>query len=164
MIKSRLLFNVSVAQLLFLIHIQYLIYSSLNFVSSVRLQCTVISYFVDLLISDPLFDGERSHMVLSAISIRSETSIIIEMKPESLTGLVFYAALRMSAEYTGDFISISLYNGIVQLRLSLGSPSPLILTSNSVISTGMLYCLMMAYALGIAVSEICLHEICIEQL
>lgn len=98
---------------------------------------SVISAFVDFLISDPLFDGERSHMVLSAISIRSETSITIEMKPESLTGLVFYAALRMSAEYTGDFIAISLYNGIVQLRLSLGSQSPLILTSNNIISTGM---------------------------
>ena len=52
-------------------------------------------------------------------NLRFETEVIMEFKPRSDTGLLFYVASQLTP-YAGDFLAISLAQGFVELRYSLG--------------------------------------------
>lgn len=92
-------------------------------------------FFSALAISDPLFTGEESHMLLPGVEMRLESDILIEFKASTMTGLLLYTAQRFS-EQSGDFLALSLYNGRVDLRLSFGGDMPMILMSQSIIAKG----------------------------
>ena len=80
----------------------------------------VLSYFTDITISDPLFEGSIAFMSFErSMNLRFETEVIMEFKPRSDTGLLFYVASQLTP-YAGDFLAISLAQGYVELRYSLG--------------------------------------------
>lgn len=91
--------------------------------------------YIEISISDPLFTGEESHMILYGGDMRYDFDIIIEFKPNSLYGLLFYTSQR-SRHSSGDFLSVSLYAGRVQVRISFGGDNFVILTSDYPLFTG----------------------------
>lgn len=94
-----------------------------------------VIYFSDLLITVPLFTGEESHMVVNGGDLRYSIDIEVEFKPDSLSGILLYAAQRFS-EQSGDFIALSLSDGRVHLRISFGGENFVVLTSDQQLSTG----------------------------
>ena len=93
---------------------------------------------VDILITDPLFDSEESHMVLPAIDIKIDTHIIIEFKPLNVTGLLFYST-QHTTEYSGDFIAMSIIDGFILVSMSMGHELPLVLRSTNQSVIGLCY-------------------------
>ncbi|KAJ8406863.1 hypothetical protein AAFF_G00291390 [Aldrovandia affinis] len=74
-----------------------------------------------LAISDPSFSGSRSSwMSFGAVEgLRQRTNLQLQFQTLSPEGIMFYTAQRLSAR-AGDFFSVSLTSGFVQLRYSLG--------------------------------------------
>jgi len=76
-------------------------------------------------------------MVLKAVDIRVETDIAIEFRPDSADGLLFYSS-QHDSEFSGDFISVSLADTRLQIRLSMGHEMLFIMTSLSSAILGLL--------------------------
>ncbi|XP_032817443.2 protein eyes shut homolog [Petromyzon marinus] len=73
-----------------------------------------------LQISDPSFStNQSSWMEFEPFSVRHHTHIRIQFMPRSGEGILFYTAQHLAAR-SGDFLSISLSGGFVQLRFNLG--------------------------------------------
>lgn len=106
------------------------------------LLCVTVNHlallFIDMPVSDPLFVGEESHLVLYGGDLQYKIDIEMEFKPNSLFGLLFYSAQRFSEE-SGDFLAISMYDGQVHLRVSFGGHNLLVLTSGQRLFTGVYY-------------------------
>ena len=75
-----------------------------------------------LSISDPLFTGDTSFMSLSLDSaIRFNTEISLEIRPDSLEGLLVHFGQSRDARHQ-DYFTLMLKNGSVVLSFSLGGP------------------------------------------
>lgn len=73
-----------------------------------------------MIFSDPLFEGSLSYMSFArTTNLRFEAEILMEFKPSSDTGLLFYIASQLTP-YSGDFLAVSLTQGYLELRYSLG--------------------------------------------
>ena len=70
-----------------------------------------------------------------SISIRNRTAIRMQVKSKKLTGLVFYVAGHMN-ERSGDFLSVSLMRGVVELRYQLGIMPVTVVKSSARVSNG----------------------------
>ncbi|KAB5518457.1 hypothetical protein PHYPO_G00166130 [Pangasianodon hypophthalmus] len=85
-----------------------------------------------LSISDPFFDANRSSwMAFPLIHMRHRTHLQLQFKTISLEGILFYTAQYLSAQ-AGDFISLSLSGGFVQLRYNLGDTTIVLQSPNRV--------------------------------
>ncbi|XP_071493021.1 uncharacterized protein [Diadema antillarum] len=96
----------------------------------------------DIVISDPLFDGTLSYMSFArTTNLRFETSVLIEFRPLSDSGLLFYVASPLGP-HAGDFFAVSLTQGFVELRYSLdglGDPAILRTTGRVDVSSNTWY-------------------------
>lgn len=59
-------------------------------------------------------------MALPSVNLRREAEIVIELKPYTLDGVIFYVAQHLNIR-SGDFLSVSLHRGFLELRYNLGS-------------------------------------------
>ncbi|XP_046698701.1 protein eyes shut homolog isoform X3 [Silurus meridionalis] len=85
-----------------------------------------------LSISDPFFKANwSSWMAFPLIHIRQRTHIVLQFKTISLEGILFYAAQYVGT-HAGDFISLSLSGGFVQLRYNLGDTTIVLQSTNKV--------------------------------
>nr|XP_009305790.1 protein eyes shut homolog isoform X2 [Danio rerio] len=72
-------------------------------------------------ISDPFFSGNQSSwMSFPPINIRHRTHVQLQFQTLSPEGILFYTAQHLST-HSGDFLSISLSAGFLQLRYNLGN-------------------------------------------
>ena len=70
-------------------------------------------------ISDPDFLGENSYMCFTPVYVKQNIDIKLQIKPRVMDGVVFYVAKRLHS-YSGDFLSLALQAGKIQLRYHLG--------------------------------------------
>lgn len=87
----------------------------------------------------PFFTGRNSYLALEAAdNLRHLMHLDIVIVPESLDdALIFYAAKYLD-ERSGDFISVSLNGGLLELRYNLGSLSTTVISSRSLLPIGKL--------------------------
>ncbi|XP_067876243.1 protein eyes shut homolog [Heterodontus francisci] len=89
-----------------------------------------------LIISDPSFrSNESSWMAFSPFNIRHKTHIRMQFLPRSPGGILFYTAQHLSPR-SGDFLSIALVHGFVQLRYNLGDMTVVLQTTTAVDTSG----------------------------
>ncbi|XP_030628115.1 protein eyes shut homolog [Chanos chanos] len=89
-----------------------------------------------LAISDPFFSGNQSSwMSFAAISIRHRTNLQLQFQTLSPEGILFYTAQYLGAR-AGDFFSVSLTSGFVQLRYNLGDGTIVLQSTKKVDTTG----------------------------
>nr|XP_055025772.1 protein eyes shut homolog [Misgurnus anguillicaudatus] len=88
-------------------------------------------------ISDPFFSGnDSSWMSFPMLNIRHKTLLQLQFQTLSPEGILFYTARHLSSR-SGDFLSVSLSAGYVQLRYNLGSQTIVLQSENTVDVTGM---------------------------
>ncbi|XP_065443999.1 protein eyes shut homolog [Chrysemys picta bellii] len=89
-----------------------------------------------LSISDASFrSNESSWMSFASFHIRHKTHIQLQFQPLSADGILFYTAQHLSPR-SGDFLCISLVNGFVQLRYSLGDKIVILQSLQNVCTNG----------------------------
>ncbi|XP_062376385.1 protein eyes shut homolog [Sardina pilchardus] len=89
-----------------------------------------------LAISDPYFSGNLSSwMSFAPVSVRHKTHLQMQFQTLSPEGIMFYMAQHLTAR-AGDFISVSLTDGFVQLRYNLGDGTIVLQSKNKVDPTG----------------------------
>ncbi|XP_051945836.1 protein eyes shut homolog [Xyrauchen texanus] len=90
-----------------------------------------------LSISDPFFSGNKSSwMSFPPVNIRHRTHLQLQFQSLSPEGILFYTARYLSRR-SGDFLSVSLSAGYVQLRYNLGNETIVVQSPNKVDLTGM---------------------------
>ncbi|KAL1262658.1 hypothetical protein QQF64_005397, partial [Cirrhinus molitorella] len=88
-------------------------------------------------ISDPFFSGNQSSwMSFPSINIRHRTHLQLQFQTLSPEGILFYTARYFSSR-PGDFLSVSLSAGFVQLRYNLGNETIVLQSPKRVDVTGM---------------------------
>ncbi|KAL4229011.1 hypothetical protein ACF0H5_012049 [Mactra antiquata] len=75
---------------------------------------------VDFKISDPMFLGEHSYMVFDPVYIKRHLDMRLQVKLQQGDGLLFYAARRLHST-SGDFMSVTLYDGYIVFKFNLGT-------------------------------------------
>jgi len=76
----------------------------------------------DISISDPLFTGRHSFMSLSLDThIRFNTEVSLEIRPDSLDGLLVHFGQSRDARHQ-DYFTIMLKNSTLVMSFSLGGP------------------------------------------
>ncbi|XP_032877772.1 protein eyes shut homolog [Amblyraja radiata] len=89
-----------------------------------------------LTISDPVFrSNESSWMGFSPFNIRHKTHIKMQFLPRSPDGILFYTAQHLGTQ-SGDFLSIGLAGGFVQLRYNLGDATVVLPSTKAVDTAG----------------------------
>uniref|UniRef100_A0AAR2KS92 Protein eyes shut homolog n=1 Tax=Pygocentrus nattereri TaxID=42514 RepID=A0AAR2KS92_PYGNA len=89
-----------------------------------------------LSITDPFFSANQSSwMAFPPVSMRHKTNLQLQFQTLAPEGILFYTAQYLSAR-AGDFISVSLSAGFVQLRYSLGDGTIVLQSQNRVDWTG----------------------------
>ncbi|KAK6489872.1 protein eyes shut-like protein [Huso huso] len=89
-----------------------------------------------LRISDPFFSSnESSWMSFTPFNIRHRTHLRMQFKSLSPDGMLFYTAQHLSPR-SGDFFSVSLTHGFVQLRYNLGDKTVILQASDRVDASG----------------------------
>ncbi|KAI4877082.1 hypothetical protein NFI96_023165 [Prochilodus magdalenae] len=89
-----------------------------------------------LSITDPFFSANQSSwMAFPPVSMRHKTDLQLQFQTLSPEGILFYTAQYLSPR-AGDFISVSLSAGFVQLRYSLGDGAIVLRSPNRVDWTG----------------------------
>ncbi|XP_049328582.1 protein eyes shut homolog isoform X2 [Astyanax mexicanus] len=89
-----------------------------------------------LSISDPFFSANQSSwMAFPQISMRHRTDLQLQFQTLAPEGILFYTAQYLNSR-AGDFISVSLASGFVQLRYSLGDGTVVLESRNRVDWTG----------------------------
>ncbi|XP_053142522.1 protein eyes shut homolog [Hemicordylus capensis] len=93
-----------------------------------------------LTISDASFSSNKSSwMSFDSFNIRRKVHIQLQFRPLSTEGILFYTAQHLSPR-SGDFLSISLVNGYVQLRYNLGDRTVILQTFQNIdIASNMWY-------------------------
>ncbi|KAG1930353.1 neurogenic locus notch protein [Pimephales promelas] len=87
-------------------------------------------------ISDPFFSGNQSSwMSFPPINIRHRTHLQLQFQTLSPEGIIFYTARYLSSR-SGDFLSVSLSAGFVQLRYNLGNETIVLQSLKEVDVTG----------------------------
>ncbi|XP_038656647.1 protein eyes shut homolog isoform X3 [Scyliorhinus canicula] len=87
-------------------------------------------------ISDPSFrTNESSWMAFGSFNVRHKTHIRLQFLPRSPDGILFYTAQHLSPR-SGDFLSIALVHGFVQLRYNLGDVTVTLQTAKEVDRSG----------------------------
>ena len=66
-----------------------------------------------------MFYGENSYMSFTPVFTKLSMNIKVQLKPSTLDGILFYVAKQLHS-YSGDFLSLVLLAGKVQLRYHLG--------------------------------------------
>uniref|UniRef100_A0A674KD90 Protein eyes shut homolog n=1 Tax=Terrapene triunguis TaxID=2587831 RepID=A0A674KD90_9SAUR len=79
--------------------------------------------------------NESSWMSFASFHIRHKTHIQLQFQPLSADGILFYTAQHLSPR-SGDFLCISLVNGFVQLRYSLGDKIVILQSLQNVCTNG----------------------------
>ncbi|MBN3282410.1 EYS protein, partial [Polyodon spathula] len=93
-------------------------------------------YLSSLRISDPFFSSnESSWMSFTPFNIRHRTHLRMQFKSLSPDGMLFYTAQHLSPR-SGDFFSVSLTHGFVQLRYNLGDKTVILQASDLVDASG----------------------------
>ncbi|XP_067277909.1 protein eyes shut homolog [Pseudorasbora parva] len=88
-------------------------------------------------ISDPFFRGNQSSwMSFPPVNIRHKTHLQLQFLTLSPEGILFYTSRYLSIR-SGDFLSVSLSAGFVQLRYNLGNETIVLQSSKEVDVTGM---------------------------
>uniref|UniRef100_H2ZYW6 Crumbs cell polarity complex component 2 n=1 Tax=Latimeria chalumnae TaxID=7897 RepID=H2ZYW6_LATCH len=96
----------------------------------------LLLYILAVSISDPSFRAtESSWMAFTPFNIRHKTHISMQFKPLSADGILFYTAQHLNPR-SGDFLSISLAHGFVQLRYNLGDRTVILQTNTQVDTSG----------------------------
>ncbi|XP_074657166.1 uncharacterized protein LOC141910330 [Tubulanus polymorphus] len=85
----------------------------------------------DLLLGNPDFIGEKSYLSFKSRMIRNGTDIRVSFRPRVQTGILVYVAQHQSSR-SGDFLSISLTRGFVQLRYNLGANTAVLQSSEPI--------------------------------
>ncbi|XP_076866760.1 protein eyes shut homolog isoform X2 [Brachyhypopomus gauderio] len=97
-----------------------------------------------LSISDAGFNASRSSwMSFPPVSMRHRTHLQLQFQTVSPEGIIFYTAQSPSAQ-AGDFISVVLSDGFVQLRYNLGDGTIVLQSRNRVDQTGRTWHLVQA--------------------
>ncbi|XP_028845065.1 protein eyes shut homolog isoform X2 [Denticeps clupeoides] len=95
-------------------------------------------------ISDPFFSGNLSSwMSFPPIGIRYRTHVQLQFQTLSTEGILFYTAQHLSGR-SGDFFSVSLSAGSVQLRYNLGDVTIVLQSLNTVDRSGRTWHLLQA--------------------
>ncbi|XP_061482049.1 protein eyes shut homolog [Rhineura floridana] len=101
-----------------------------------------------LTISDASFTSKKSSwMSFSSFNIRHKVHIQLQFRTLSGNGILFYTAQHLSPR-SGDFLSISLVNGYIQLRYNLGDRTVILQTFQNVHSINSSWYLIKAGRVG----------------
>ncbi|XP_060608810.2 protein eyes shut homolog isoform X3 [Anolis sagrei] len=101
-----------------------------------------------LAISDASFSSKKSSwMAFDSFNIRHKVHIQIQFQTLSSDGILFYTAQHLSPR-SGDFLSISLANGYVQLRYNLGDRTIILQTFQNVLTSNNTWYLIKAGRVG----------------
>ncbi|XP_026520898.1 protein eyes shut homolog [Notechis scutatus] len=101
-----------------------------------------------LTISDASFSNRKSSwMSFEPFNIRHKVHIQMQFQTFSGNGILFYTAQHLSSR-SGDFLSITLANGYIQLRYSLGDRTVVLQTFQPVHSTNKTWLLIKAGRVG----------------
>ena len=93
----------------------------------------------DVSISDASFISMHSYMaVRPPKTLRYITEIHVQIKPRDDSGLLLYIAEHMTGR-TGDFLSVSLHKGRIQLRYRLGKEQVTVVESLTVVNIRSMY-------------------------
>ena len=79
-------------------------------------------------------DNFTSFMAFNPLdNVRSSTTVMLQFKPEGYYGLMVYMDKKEQVlGRTGDFLSVGLYDGFVELRYNLGSATAVIRSAQRV--------------------------------
>ncbi|XP_048352362.1 protein eyes shut homolog [Sphaerodactylus townsendi] len=101
-----------------------------------------------LTISDASFSSNHSSwMAFEPFNIRHKAHIQLQFQPLLPNGILFYTAQHLNPR-SGDFLSISLVNGYVQLRYNLGDRTVILQTFQDIHFTGTTWHLIKAGRVG----------------
>ncbi|KAG8124144.1 hypothetical protein E2320_019551, partial [Naja naja] len=104
--------------------------------------------FIAITISDASFSNHKSSwMSFEPFNIRHKVHIQMQFQTFSGNGILFYTAQHLSSR-SGDFLSITLANGYIQLRYNLGDRTVVLQTFQPVHSTNKTWFLIKAGRVG----------------
>ncbi|XP_013917764.1 PREDICTED: protein eyes shut homolog [Thamnophis sirtalis] len=114
----------------------------------VQSSCHFRNTIATLTISDASFSNRKSSwMSFEPFNIRHKVHIRMQFQTFSGNGILFYAAQHLSSR-SGDFLSITLASGYIQLRYNLGDRTVVLQTFQPVHSTNKTWLLIKAGRVG----------------